>query len=297
MGASLRFVSSKEPNDIALIQVDLNSKPPVQVSWETYVVGTVFQYLQDLPRGNSLELTFAICGDVPLGSGLSSSASLEVSVARFVEEILGDKAFSSCPNVLPSKIRALRCQKAENDWAQSPCGIMDQFISSAGQEGSLLLIDCRSLEFQLVKMASENEPVLVVTNSNVQHSIAGGEYGERVRQCRMATLALQALNPNIASLRDATIEEVQAAKETMDATSYKRATHVVTENQRTLKARDALEQGDWELVGKLMNSSHASMRDDYEVSCEEIDILVDIAQGHPGVFGSRLTGVASVVAP
>lgn len=291
-GATLRFVSSKSAQDIATIHINSDSKPPEKVSWETYVVGTVYQYLADLPQGYSLDLTFSICGDVPLGSGLSSSASLEVSVARFVEEILGEAAFSSCPDdvVLPAKVRALRCQKAENDWAQSPCGIMDQYISSAGREGSLLLIDCRSLEFQLVKMASKNEPVLVVTNSNVQHSIGGGEYPVRVRQCQTATEALQKINPKTASLRDATMEDVQAAKDKMDPTSYRRARHVVTENERTLQAQRALETGDWKLMGELMNGSHASMRDDYEVSCEEIDILVDIAQGHPGVYGSRLTG-------
>ena len=153
-------------------------------------------------------------------------------------------AFSSCPNEVPSKVRAVRCQRAENDWAKSPCGIMDQYISSAGQEGSLLLIDCRSLEFQLVKMASENEPVLVVTNSNVQHSIGNGQYPVRVSQCRIATEALQKINPKIRSLRDATIEDVNAAKDMMDTTSFRRARHVVTENDRTLKAREALEDGD-----------------------------------------------------
>ena len=289
-GATLRFVSSKSPKDVVSIQVDWDSTPPEKVSWEAYVAGTVFQYLPDLPQDSRLDLTFSISGDVPLGSGLSSSASLEVAVAKFVEEIMGDMAFSSCPNEVPSKVRAVRCQRAENDWAKSPCGIMDQYISSAGQEGSLLLIDCRSLEFQLVKMASENEPVLVVTNSNVQHSIGNGQYPVRVSQCRIATEALQKINPKIRSLRDATIEDVNAAKDMMDTTSFRRARHVVTENDRTLKAREALEDGDWKLVGQLMNGSHTSMRDDYEVSCEEIDILVNIAQEHPGVYGSRLTG-------
>lgn len=289
-GATLRFVSSKSPEDVITVKVDSTSTPPESVSWDTYVVGTIFQYLPDMPESSSLDLTFSICGDVPLGSGLSSSASLEVAVARFVEEIIGENAFSSCPDAMSAKVRALRCQKAENDWAKSPCGIMDQYISSAGQEGSLLLIDCRSLEFQLVKMASKDEPVLVVCNSNVQHSIGSGEYPVRVSQCRVATEALQTVNPEISSLRDATIEDVDAAKDMMDAVSYKRAVHVVTENSRTLKALEALEAGHWDVVGQLMNGSHTSMRDDYEVSCEEIDILVDIAQGHPGVYGSRLTG-------
>jgi galactokinase len=289
--ATLRFVSGKSPEDVAEVTIDAKSTPPEKASWKTYVTGTVFQYLADLPSDAALELTFSISGDVPLGSGLSSSASLEVSVARFVETILGDAAFSSCsPEDHPAKIRALRCQKAENEWAKSPCGLMDQYISSAGQEGSLLLIDCTSLEYQETKMATTNEPVLVVANSNVQHDIGGGEYPVRVRQCQTATEALRKVNPRISTLRDATLEDVEAAKKGMDEISFLRAKHVVTENVRTLQAKEALEKGDWKLVGELMSASHTSMRDDYEVSCEEIDILVDIAQQQPGVYGSRLTG-------
>jgi len=288
--STIRFVSSNNPQDVATIELDLQSKPPTKVDWKTYVAGTVFQYLDDLPAGHSLDVTFCICGDVPLGSGLSSSASLEVSVARFLEEILGNNAFSKCRDEDPAKIRALRCQKAENEWAQSPCGLMDQYISSAGQEGSLLLIDFTSLDYHLTRMAPTNEPVLVVANSNVQHAIGSGEYPVRVKQCKIATEALQKINSKISSLRDATMKDVEAAKEKMDPISFLRAKHVVTENERTLKAKNALEDGDWKLVGELMNASHASMRDDYEVSCEEIDILVEIAQKHPGVYGSRLTG-------
>ena len=233
-----------------------------------------------------------------MGSGLSSSASLEVSVARFVEKIIGDRAFSSekSSKVIPSKVRALRCQKAENEWCQSPCGIMDQYVSSAAQAGSLLLIDCTSLEYKETKMAQPTESnniepvVIVVANSNVQHDIAGGEYPVRVAQCKTATEALQKVNPNISTLRSATMDDVEKAKELMDDVSYKRSKHVVSENGRTLEAKKSLEEGNWSRVGELMNASHQSMRDDYEVSCEEIDILVDIAQNCDGVYGSRLTG-------
>lgn len=289
-GATIRFVSSNSPDEISEASIDLQSTPPEAVSWKSYVIGTVFQYLQDLPPNSCLDLTFSICGDVPLGAGLSSSASLEVAVARFIEEILGDAAFSSCPDQVPAKVRALRCQKAENEWAHSPCGLMDQYISSAGQQGSLLLIDCTSLEYLETRMATTNEPVLVVTNSNVKHDIGGGEYPVRVKQCKAATEVLQLLNPNIKSLRDASIDHVEAAKNDMDEISYLRARHVVTENDRTFRAKKALEEGNWQLVGELMNASHQSMKDDYEVSCEEIDILVDIAQKYQGVYGSRLTG-------
>ncbi|KAL3896595.1 MAG: hypothetical protein SGARI_007131 [Bacillariaceae sp.] len=135
-----------------------------------------------------------------------------------------------------------------------------------------------------------DRPLLVVADSNVQHDIAGGEYPVRVAQCKIATEALRKVNPNIQSLRDATHQDVEKAKEGMDEISYKRTVHVVSENERTLQAKEELEKGDWTRVGELMNESHASMRDDYEVSCEEVDVLVDIAQKFEGVFGSRLTG-------
>ena len=229
----------------------------------------------------------------------------EVSVARFVEEVLGSSvAFSSIPNketdapILPAKIRAIRCQKAENTWCGSPCGIMDQYVSSAAQSGAFLLIDCTSLDYQETKMnlqsktdskVDEDEVVLVVTNSNVQHDIAGGEYPIRVQQCKEATRVLNDQTPTITTLREATLHDVETA---FDKTSvcYRRAKHVVTENARTLECKLALEAGDWKTVGRLMNESHASMKDDYEVSCDEIDCLVRIAQTTEGVYGSRLTG-------
>jgi galactokinase len=288
---SLRFLSKKSPDKVEEFSVTPSSQPPTETSWTNYVIGTVFQYIPDLPATKNLSMTFAISGNVPLGSGLSSSASLEVSVARFLEEILGDFAFSSAdPSDPPAKTRALRCQKAENQFCFSPCGIMDQYVSSAAVAAALLLIDCNSLEYQLTKMAETDMPVLVVTNSNVQHDIAGGEYPVRVAQCKTATEALVKVNDRIHKLRDATVNDVEKAKDLMDVISYKRAKHVVTENSRTLDAKEALEKGNWVRVGELMNASHSSMRDDYEVSCDEIDVLVDLAQKYTGVYGSRLTG-------
>jgi galactokinase len=294
--------SQAASEQVTQFDISPETKPPETPTWTTYVCGTIFQYLPDLPDSCQLDLQFAIASDVPLGSGLSSSASLEVSVARFVEAMIGEYAFSSLINSNNnkeggggeedvSKVRALRCQKAENDFCQSPCGIMDQYISSAASSGSLLLIDCTSLESTETKMhQGNNMPVLVVTNSNVKHNIGGGEYPIRVAQCKTATEALQKVNPKITTLRYATLKDVEHAKDLMDPVTYKRAKHVVTENARVLEAKLALEQGDWKTVGTLMNGSHTSMRDDYEVSCEEIDILVEIAQNFPGVYGSRLTG-------
>ena len=303
--ARVEFGSAQKANEVLSFDLDTSMPPSTsdQTTWATYVVGTIMQYMPDLPPNSHLTLSFGLSGNVPLGSGLSSSAALEVAVARFVEAVLGPAAFSSDPtyqdqqSFSPAKSRALRCQKAENEWCHSPCGIMDQAISSAAPKdgGCLLLIDCRSLEFQETVMASTSSPpppVLVVTNSHVKHDIAGGEYPVRVAQCKKATEGLRKLDSNLMQLRDATIELVETAQEQglLDELSYRRAKHVVTENQRTVDAKAALEAGDWTLVGNLMNSSHRSMRDDYEVSCEEIDILVDLAQNFDGVYGSRLTG-------
>lgn len=291
---SLDFVSSQYPESVAKFTLSSESVPPEKSSWTTYVLGTVFQYLSDVPKSMNVTLKFSIVSDVPLGSGLSSSASLEVSVARFFEAILGDSAFTSEEDTsteLHAKIRALRCQKAENVWCHSPCGIMDQYVSSAASSGSLLLIDCTSLEAIETKMADQDDtPVLVVANSNVKHDIGGGEYPIRVKQCKTATEALQKVNSKIQTLRNATSHDVEKAKEFMDSVSYRRARHVVTENTRVLDAKKALESGDWIKVGLLMNDSHTSMRFDYEVSCDEIDLLVSIAQSFSGVYGSRLTG-------
>jgi galactokinase len=266
-------------------------------SWANYVVGVVAQFLPDLPaEGCTLDLAFAICSDVPLGAGLSSSASLEVAVAKFVECFMHqDLAYSSVQNkdVDVIKERALRCQIAENEWAFSPCGIMDQLASSAAQDGSLMLIDCRSLEVTHVPMkeASEGQPVILVTNSKVEHEIADSEYGVRRRECQDATEAMQQVPLyHVLSLRDATLADVKTAKDKMEETTYRRATHVVTENMRVKECKIALKTGLWDRVGELMNHSHSSLKDDFEVSCEEIDFLVEVAQKHPGVYGSRMTG-------
>lgn len=269
--SKIRFVSATEPEKVEEFTLDPSSKPlaeddPNIRSWTWYVIGVVAQYLPDLPENTAVDVTFAVAGNVPLGSGLSSSAALEVSVARFLEEILGDYAFSSSDVKLPAKARALRCQKAENVWCHSPCGIMDQYVSSAASDGDLLLIDCTSFDFE--KVHTTDPPSLVITNSNVKHSIGGGEYPVRVRQCNEATAALEAYSSRgkeISSLRDATLADVDEVQAVIDLVIYKRAKHVVTENERVLKAKEALLASDWKTVGELMNGSHASMKDDYEV--------------------------------
>ena len=283
--------------------------------WANYVQGVILQYLPDLEPDETFVLDMAIAGDVPLGSGLSSSASLEVATAVFLEDMLekhhhgvaknrlvdgcGGDAIISAKQIKME--RAIRCQRAENVFCSVPCGIMDQFVSSAGSQGKLLLIDCRSLDFQEVsvggaestKSKSNGEaPVLVVANSNVKHDLGDGEYPVRVQQCKDATRILSKVNGEIETLRDATMEDIDVAVSSagLKGVLFQRARHVVSENKRTTETAKALEMGDWDTVGNLMNGSHTSMRDDYEVSCDEIDILVDLAQNFDGVYGSRLTG-------
>jgi galactokinase len=329
----LRMYSDQSPNDLVEERRLTGFYPPPEKpnpedenpgpgpTWADYVVGTIVQYMPDLPtEGCHLDLVMAFASDIPLGAGLSSSASLEMATAVFLENFMHDYAYSSA-SLVPdgtlqgskSKLdispedeekqtkieRALRCQKAENEWAHSVCGIMDQMISSCAVEGNLLLLDCRDLEYTLVPLKqtnTTNPPVLVITNSNVEHKLAGedSQYAQRRNQCQDALLAMQSVPLyHVLSLRDATLQDVKDGKERgkgMDEVAYKRAKHVVTENARTKEAKVALRLGTWDRLGELMNASHDSLRDDFEVSTEEVDFLVETARAHPGVFGSRITG-------
>jgi len=269
--------------------------------WGNYVQGVIMQYLPELQnKDETFKLDMAIAGDVPLGSGLSSSASLEVATAVFLECIIHN---NNLHDLLYSKEvkmeRAKKCQRAENIFCSVPCGIMDQFVSSAGMHDKLLLIDCRSLDFREVSMGGgakegdgDDMPVLVIANSNVSHSLGDGEYPIRVQQCKDVKAILAKVNPDIQTLRDATMDDIEKATTSagLDGVLLQRGRHVVSENERTVQTADALEKGDWDSVGRFMNASHASMKHDYEVSCKEIDILVDLAQSYDGVYGSRLTG-------
>ena len=318
-----RIVSTN--NSIVKFHASFSLSPSSTEKWSNYIIGVILQYLPDLPDDETFVLDLAIAGDVPLGSGLSSSASLEVATAVFLESILNkhqdNLAFSAYKkshggaSMSEKEVkleRAVRCQRAENVFCNVPCGIMDQFVSSAGCQGKLLLIDCRSLDYREVSLGGGNGksegsnpfeqlhqarkesdmPVLVIANSNVKHDLGDGEYPVRVRQCKEATEILSKVNSQIKSLRDASLEDIDNAASSagLEGVLWQRASHVVSENMRTVETADAFERGDWEAVGKLMNMSHSSMKNAYEVSCDEIDILVGLAQTFDGVYGSRLTG-------
>jgi galactokinase len=183
--------------------------------------------------------------------------------------------------------KALLCQKAEHDYAGMPCGIMDQFISVLGKENHLLLLDCRSRQFELVPMSDPSIAVLIV-NTNVKHELTGGEYAQRRGQCEQAARIL-----GVPSLRTATLEMLEGARSKMDEVVFRRARHVIGEISRTTEAAAAIRASNWPLAGKLMYASHTSLRDDYEVSCAELDAVVEIAREigpEGGVIGCRMTG-------
>ena len=260
-------------------EIDLTKplKPAPKGTWYNYPLGVIAGFAArgiKIPGFDAL-----IHSTVPLGGGLSSSAALEVSTATILESITGTK--------LDPVEKALLCQKAEHDYAGMPCGIMDQFISVMGLENHILLLDCRTRKTELVPM---NDPsvALLITNTNVKHELTGGEYATRRSQCEKAAAAL-----NLKSLRDADLAKLDVAKDKMDPVTYRRARHVIGEIERTTAAAKETKASNWTKVGELMYASHASLRDDYEVSCAELDAVVEIAQAigqQGGVYGCRMTG-------
>ena len=223
-----------------------------------------------------------VSGNVPRGSGLSSSAALEIAAAKAFLASAGQI------HALTGAQIAQAAQKAENEYVGVNCGIMDQFISALGEEGHALLIDCRSLHYRRVPFPADTS--LVIGNTKASRSLAGSAYNERRAQCEDGVRRLQADLPHITALRDVSSAQLEAHRHLLPDTVYRRCRHVVSENERVQAAVEALEQGDFQLVGQLMNASHASLRNDYEVSSEALDAMVESMRGHPGCLGARLTG-------
>jgi galactokinase len=270
----LRSTHGGQPATIDLAQP---LKPFPKGNWANYPAGVIAGFLAcGLNPGGFDAL---IHSNVPLGGGLSSSAALEVATATLLEIITGK-------NLDPVE-KALLCQKAEHDYAGMPCGIMDQFISVMGRENHVLLLDCRSRKPELVPMTDASVAVLII-NTNVKHELTGSEYPTRRKQCEAAAKIL-----GVPSLRDATADMLEQARGKMDKVVFRRARHVIGEIERTVHAAEGVRASNWPTVGQLMYASHASLRDDYEVSCKELDIVVDIAESiglKGGVYGCRMTG-------
>ncbi len=240
--------------------------------WSDYVAGVAVELSRAGYQVRPVNLL--IDSTVPSGGGLSSSASLEVSTAL---------ALLDGREIDPVELAKL-ARRAENDFAGMPCGIMDQYISVFGRKQAALKIDCRSLEFDVVKLPSDIE--IVAVNTMVKHELGGSAYRDRVAECRQAVEAIRAKHPEVESLRDANIEQLDL----VDGIPLKRARHVITEDRRVEEFVSASARGDLAAMGELFVASHRSLQNDYEVSCEELDFLVDTAIAIDGVYGARMTG-------
>ncbi len=247
--------------------------------WSNYPRGVLSLLLESGIELSGVDLLFT--GDIPQGSGLSSSAALEVGVAITLQAL---KGFSMNGPKL-----ARLCQQAENEFVGMNCGIMDQFISVMGQKDHALFLDCRSLEYRQVPLKLD-EYRIVICHSGIKHSLVDSEYNKRRKECETGVKVLSQRFPNIKTLRDADLTQLDACQTGLDPIVYKRCRHVITENRRVLESINALKQNDLKTFGILMNDSHDSLRDDYQVSCTEIDLLVQLARDFNGVLGSRITG-------
>ena len=259
--------------------LDLDSiRPGKSGHWSDYVRGVagVLESSGHRLRGADL----AIASEVPLGSGLSSSAALEVSVAF---ALLGNSQIK-----VDRRAILQICQQAEHLYPETKCGIMDQFIASYGRAGHALMLDCRSLDFKFLALPSQIR--LVVCNTMVRHEHATSGYNTRRHECEDGLRSLGQVLPDIHALCDMTLDDLEKHSDRLSPVIYKRVRHVVTENDRVKQAARALEKADMTQFGRLMAESHRSLRDDYEVSSPELDLMVELANGQPGVYGTRMTG-------
>jgi galactokinase len=287
---SIYLIARRNPNKSVRIysvdydeEVEFSLDMPVPLDfmhrWSNYLRG-IFRMLQESGREISgAEIVFT--GNIPQGSGLSSSAALGVATALALQAL---NSFSIQPKEL-----ALLCQRAENEFVGIKCGIMDQFVSLFGRQEHALLLDCRSLEYEYVPLILD-EYRLLICHSGVSHTLVDSAYNQRRIECEHGLEMISRKYPEVKSLRDASIEQLDVSRCRMEPAVYLRCRHVISENNRVLESVAALNAGNMEGFGRLMNESHNSLRDDYEVSCKEIDLLVDLAREVPGVSGSRITG-------
>ncbi len=276
----LRFYSTNF-EEIGVMESDVEDlKASKEAGWTNYPKGVMWAFSL---RGMQMEkgLDMVIYGNIPNGSGLSSSASLEVLTGYLLRDLYG----FSVTNVELAQIG----QYSENNFNGCNCGIMDQFASAMGKKDNAIFLNTADLSYEYAPLALEGAKI-IVTNSKVKHNLVDSKYNERRSECEQALKELQTV-VNIDGLGDLTEEQFEANQSVIaDDIRRKRAKHAVYENQRTLRAVEALKNNELALFGKLMNESHISLRDDYEVSCEEIDVLVEEAWKVEGVIGSRITG-------
>jgi len=261
------------------VEFDLDEKnPQARSHWSDYVdgVAVTLERAGYKLRGANL----AIRSDVPIGAGLSSSAAVEVATACALLEIAG---------IQIDRVELARlCQRAENEFVGMRCGIMDQFIACLGRAGHALMLDCRTLEYRSLRLPGDVR--LVICNTMVKHELASSEYNARRAECEAGVRHFAKRQPSVRALRDVTIEDLKRNANVLPEAIYIRCRHVITENARVMEAAVALECGDLTAFGQQMAASHLSLRDDYDVSCDELDLMVELASQVEGVYGARMTG-------
>jgi len=266
-------------NDGRTVSIDLERiEAGEKGDWPEYVKGVAWSLACEDLRLRGADVVFA--GNIPLGGGLSSSASLEVLLAF---------ALLDCSDIeLERKKIALTCQRAEAEFVGVQCGIMDQYTIACGSSNQAMLLDCRSQEYERVALPGQG--VLLLVHSGVRHQLSAGSFNTRRNECRQAVEILASVIPGLESLRDLDMDQLEDHRTLLSDELYRRCRHVVTENLRVGQARMALEEGNSSRLGQLMSASHLSLRDDYEVSCPELDLLVEIAAESEGLRGSRMMG-------
>jgi len=281
-------VSLRTDDEIHLAALDLNEtfstsvsdlKPVGDVSWPNYILGSAAQFLKrgvKLPGFNAI-----LTSDVPMGAGLSSSAAVECATVFALNELLQTN--------IDRVAMVGMAQKAEHEYAGVMCGIMDQFASMMGKEDQVIKLDCRSLAYEYVPFKLEGYKILLL-NTNVKHSLASSEYNTRRQECMQAVTWIQEHHPEVASLRDATVEMLDKYVLPKDNTVYLRSRFVVDEIHRLVSACAALQQGDIAAMGKAMFGTHDGLSKQYAVSCKELDFLVDFVRDRPEVMGARMMG-------
>lgn len=261
------------------VQIDLGALAPrARTDWRSYVLGPSWALIGEgiaLPGADIL-----VDSQVPFGGGLSSSASVEVCLVALGARLAARE--------LDPRTIARIARRAENEFCHVPCGAMDQMASACGREGHAILLDCRTMETRLVPMPADW--AIVVADSGVRHSLAAGEYAKRQRECASGLGKLASRRPGIAAARDLTVDILASDGEALSEVERRRLRHVVAENERVWKAAAAMRGGELGAMGELLWASHRSLAADYEVSCAELDTLVEIAAGIPGIAGARLTG-------
>lgn len=281
-------VSLREDDEINLVALDINEtfstsvsslKPVGDVSWPNYILGSAAQFLK---RGVTLKGFNAILtSDVPMGAGLSSSAAVECATVFALNHLLQTN--------IDRVSMVEMAQKAEHEFAGVLCGIMDQFASMMGKENKVIKLDCRSLKYEYVPFKLDGYKILLL-NTNVKHSLASSEYNTRRKECIQAVEWIKAHHPEVASLRDATIDMLNEHVLPKDELTYKRSLFVVNEINRLITACEDLQEGKIDAMGKKMFATHDGLSQLYAVSCKELDFLVDFVRNRPEVIGARMMG-------